>query len=111
MNSAVLNVRVEPQLKKKARLVADGLGLNLSALVNAYLRQLVRTKTVHFTAAAEEPTEYLLEALRESKKDIKAGRVVSFDDPTDAVAYLSTMIENERKTVKDRLHQKILQAA
>ena len=88
MNTAVVNVKVNPIVKKEAQRVAGELGLSLSGLINAYLKQLVRTKSV-VLSLGEEPTEYLLHSLEESRKDIKAGRVSPpFAKANDAVAWL-----------------------
>lgn len=89
MNTAVINVKVNPLIKTKAREVAEELGFSLSALIKAYLRDLVRTKAVRFSAVSEEPSPYLLKALRESEADRKAGRVSpSFDNAKDAITWL-----------------------
>ena len=88
MNTAVINIKTNPVIKTKAQAVAKELGFSLSSLVNAYLKHLVKTKTVYFSAS-EEPTPYLLEKLKESKEDIKAGRVSpSFSSAEDAIAWL-----------------------
>lgn len=100
MNTAVVNVKVDPVIKRKAQRVAGEMGLSLSALVNGFLKHLIKTKTVTFSAS-EEPTPYLLRALKESKEDIKAGRVVSFKNSKDALTYLDTMITNEQKNSKN----------
>lgn len=97
MNTAVINIKVNPVVKKKAQSVAGELGLSLSAVINRLLKYFIQTKTLVFTTK-EEPTEYLLEALKESKEDIKAGRVMSFDKPEKALRFLDKMIENERKS-------------
>ena len=101
MNTAVVNVKVDPQVKKEAQKLAEDLGLSLSGLINAYLKQIIRTKTVSFSTAAEEPSEYLIKSLKESKADIEAGRVVSFDDPDKALAFLDKMITDEKKLQKN----------
>ncbi len=89
MNTAVINIKTDPEVKAKAQIVAKELGMNLSTILNAYLTQLVRTKTINFSVDDEEPTEYLLASLRESEEDIKQGRVSpSFDNATDALAWL-----------------------
>jgi addiction module RelB/DinJ family antitoxin len=91
MNTAVIIAKTEPQVKIKAQKIAKDLGLSLSSLINAWLRQLIKTKTVVFSAVSksEEPTQYLLDSLRESKRDIKAGRVSpSFDNADDAINWL-----------------------
>ena len=101
MNTAIVNVKVDPQVKKQAQKLAGDLGLSLSGLINSYLKQIIRTKTVSFSASAEEPSEYLIKSLKESKEDIKAGRVVSFDDPDKTLAFLDKMITNEKKLQKN----------
>ncbi|MDO8686893.1 MAG: type II toxin-antitoxin system RelB/DinJ family antitoxin [Candidatus Berkelbacteria bacterium] len=101
MNTAVVNIRTSPQAKAKAKAIASELGFSLSSLINAFLKQLIKTKKVTFSVEEEEPTKYLLDALKESKEDIKAGRVISFNSPNDAVKYLDRMIDNERKSKKN----------
>lgn len=96
MNTAVVNVKVNPKVKKEAQKVAERLGLSLSSLINGYLRHLIKTKTVFFSLK-EEPTDYLLDALKESKEDIKAGRVISFKKPNEVLNYLDKMIKDEQK--------------
>ena len=87
-NTAVINVRTDINIKKQAQMVAKRLGLSLSALINAYLRQLIRTRSVTFNLS-EEPTDYLLKTLRNSKKDIKKGFVSpAFDNVKDADEWL-----------------------
>ena len=100
MNTAIVNVRVETVLKKQAQKVASELGISLSAIIHGFLKQLVKTKTVTFRAS-EEPTEYLLQALKESRENIKAGRVISFEKPENALSYLDKMIENDKKATKN----------
>lgn len=89
MNTAVVNVKVNPKVKREAKKVAEKLGLSLSSLINGYLRHLIKTKTVTFSLK-EEPSEYMIQALKESKADIKAGRVSpTFTNAKDAIAWLN----------------------
>lgn len=89
MQTAVINIKTEPKVKKEAQAVAKNLGFSLSSLIDGYLRHLVRTKEVHFSL--EEPSDYMKKALRESEVDIKAGRVVSFRNPKDALKYIDSL--------------------
>lgn len=91
-NSAVINIRTEAKLKTQAQEIAAGLGFSLSTLIKAYLKQLIRTKAVSFSAAIEEPNEYMIQALKESEADRKAGRYHSFLNENDAVAFLDGII-------------------
>ena len=103
MNTAVVNVKVNPEVKKKAQKVAEELGFTLSSLINGYLKQLIISKTVHFNLE-EKPNEYFIKSMKESVADVKAGRVISFKSGDDAIAYLDGMIaEDERKSKKNRL--------
>ncbi len=89
MNTAILTIRTEPAVKKQAQKVAESLGFSLSTLVNAYLRNFLKTKTVHFQENYE-PTPYLKRVIRQTEKDIKKGKNMSpmFDNAKDAVAWL-----------------------
>ncbi len=100
MQTAVINLRVEPGTKEKAQKLASQLGLNLSVVIEGLLTQFIRTKTVHLSLK-EEPTEYMLQALKESKKDIKAGRTVSFKNPDKAIQYLDRLIAHDKKSSKN----------
>jgi len=48
MKTSTITVKVKPEIKKKAKQVAENLGFNLSTLINAYLADLIRNRTVHF---------------------------------------------------------------
>lgn len=96
MNTAVINIKTHPKTKKEAQKVAEELGLSLSGLINGFLRHLVKTKEVHF-AVSEQPSEYMIQALKESKADIKAGRVISFNNSKDASSYLDKLIDKDAK--------------
>lgn len=99
MNSAVINIKTNPIIKAKAQKVAEELGFSLSSLINGYLRHLVKTKAIHFNTS-EEPTQYLIDALRESEEDIKAGRVLSFENEKDAVNYFEGLLKIDEKRNK-----------
>ncbi len=89
MNTAVINIKTNPETKVKAQAVAEELGFSLSSLINGYLKHLVKTKTVHFTTS-EEPSDWLIKILKENKKDMKAGRVSpGFDNTEDSIKWLN----------------------
>lgn len=103
MNTAVVNIRVDTQVKRKAKRVAQQLGFSLSALINGYLNHLVRTKAVDFTLE-ERPSEYLLKSLEKTQKDIQNGRFSPlFDNSDEAIAWLN----NPKAKYADQLRKKI----
>jgi len=91
MNTAVINIKTNPKVKSQAQKIASELGFSLSSLLNGYMRHLIKTKTVYFSAKAEEPSEYMIEVLKESEADRKAGRVSpTFTKARDAIAWLES---------------------
>lgn len=89
MNTAVINIKTDKELKIKAHEVASELGLSLSAILNAYMRQLIRTRSVYFDATTEQPSDYLLNALKASEAERKKGKNSPvFSTSKDALAWL-----------------------
>ncbi|KKR86329.1 MAG: hypothetical protein UU32_C0017G0002 [Candidatus Woesebacteria bacterium GW2011_GWB1_41_10] len=97
MNTAIINIKTDPYVKAQARDTASKLGFSLSALINGYLNQLIRTKAVHFSVLEEDPSEYMVKALRESEEDRKAGRYRSFGSADNALEYLDGIINESKK--------------
>ena len=89
MNTTVINIRTQPNVKKAAQQVAEDLGINLSALINGFLKQLIKTKTINLKVS-EEPSDYLLQILKDTEKEIKRGEVSpTFDNSKDAISWLN----------------------
>lgn len=95
--STVLNVKIDPKVKIKAHKVAAELGLSLSGAVNVFLRELIRTKTINVSALEEMPSARLIASIRSAKEDAKHGRLHSFDNAKDAVAFLDTLKKKNKK--------------
>src|SRR3989344_4947222 len=95
-------INIDVQTKKQAQQIAQELGLSLSSIIKGYLRQFVRTKEVHLSIEGEEPSDYLLEMLRESEADVKAGRVISFDNPGEELAHIDALILADEEANKDK---------
>ena len=89
MNTAVVNIKIEPKLKKEAQKIAQEMGLSLSDLVKGYLREVTVTRTASFMPA-EELRESTKKALRKSVADAKAGWVSpTFKSVDDAITWLN----------------------
>lgn len=71
-----IHVKTDRRVKAHAQEVAERLGLSLSAIVNAYLRQLIRTGEVRFTTAPRMTSE-LERLLGKLESDIRRGRHLS----------------------------------
>lgn len=96
MNTDLIVIKTQPGTKAKAKEIANEFGLSLSALINLLLKQLIRDKsvTIHLE---EEPSQYMLDSLKKSEEDVKAGRVVAFESGKDALSHLNSLIEHERR--------------
>lgn len=89
MNSAVINIKTNPETKIQAKKVADDLGLSLSSLVNAFLKQMIKTRTVTFSARDEEPNDYLKALIKQAENDYKKSNTSPvFKKPQDFLTYL-----------------------
>jgi antitoxin component of RelBE/YafQ-DinJ toxin-antitoxin module len=97
MQSAVINFTAEEKIKREAQKVAKKMGLSLSMVLNNYLKHFVRTKTVVFSADDETPNQWLIDALKKSEADEKAGRVIEFKNPREELAYLDKEIADEKR--------------
>ncbi|MCX6793666.1 MAG: type II toxin-antitoxin system RelB/DinJ family antitoxin [Candidatus Gottesmanbacteria bacterium] len=85
--TAVINIRVEPTVKKQAHKIAEDLGFSLSSLVNGYLHNLIKTKRVYYPP--EEPSQYLIRSIKQSERNLKRGYISPpFSNAKDAMAWL-----------------------
>jgi len=88
MKTAILNVKVDEQVKKRAQAVAGSFGIPLSTLVNAYLMELAETGQIHFSAV-EVMTPKMEEVIESAEKEIKAGETVGpFKSTEEAIHHL-----------------------
>lgn len=90
MNTAVVNIKVDPKVKTQAQKFAASLGLSLSSLITGLLKQALKTRTVTFTDDVRlELTPWAKKMLKQSEKDVKAGYVSPpFDNVEDSIAWL-----------------------
>lgn len=90
MSYAVVTTKIDPQTKKLAMKTAEDLGLSLSVVIKAFLKQFIHTRSVTFSSPAERPSKYLRGLMRQAEKDFKAGRgSPSFDNSGDAISFLN----------------------
>lgn len=71
MQTANINIRTDLNLKKKADILYNKLGLNMSTAINMFLIESVRTNSLPLSLKLDEPNENTLKAIEESKKIIK----------------------------------------
>ncbi len=85
----ILNVKVDKEEKEKAKQIALEMGVPLSTIVNAHLREFIRTR--EFSVKLEpvlkpEVEKELLKMSQEYHKDPKVA--YSFNSASDAIKFL-----------------------
>ncbi len=87
--TSVINVNVDPELKKEATTILKDLGLNMSTFINMTLAQVVKRNGVPFEVVNPKPSKELLKALKEIE-DYKNGKVQlpTFDTTEELFEYL-----------------------
>lgn len=104
MNYAVVNLKVDLKTKKEAQRIAEQIGVPLSTLLKSYIKQLIRTKRVSFDVS-EEPSEYLIQSLKEAEEDRKKGFVSPiFDNAEDAVTWLKNPHRKYENQIRKKVH-------
>lgn len=73
MQTAAIYIRTEPETKRQAQKVAKEIGMSLSGLVNASLKQIIKTKKLELYAK-EEPSEYFKRTLAKARKNRREGK-------------------------------------
>jgi len=102
MASVQINVRTDLKTKREAQKVAAGLGLNLSRLINAYLKEIAISKKVEFAINREKPSPYLIRCIKRAEEDIKKGDYYSFDNPKDAIVFLDKRIKKNKDKARNK---------
>ncbi len=97
MLNTVINFKTEEKIKKEALKVAKKKGVSLDTVLNNSLKEFIRTKDVKFTELDETPNEWLIEELRKSGEDVKAGRVIVFNSRQEEIDYLNKLIEDDTR--------------
>lgn len=89
MSKTVINIKADRKVKEQAQKIARELGLPLSTVINAYLKDFVRRRKVTFSLEPELRPE-VEKLLKRASEDYKAGRNISgpFRSGKEMDAYL-----------------------
>ncbi|PIR87440.1 MAG: hypothetical protein COU11_00265 [Candidatus Harrisonbacteria bacterium CG10_big_fil_rev_8_21_14_0_10_49_15] len=89
MAKTTINIKADKEVKEKAQKVAAELGMPLSVVINAYLKQFIHTKEVHFyTEGKLRPA--VKRRLDRLAQEARAGKNTSgpFKSAEEAIRYL-----------------------
>ena len=83
-----VNFKIDNSVKKQAQKMAEELGLSLSSVVNATLKQFARTGELELSSAPKI-TPYLEELVSEARKHYAEGKTSGpFDNAKDLIKHL-----------------------
>ncbi len=89
MSYAVVSTKIDPQTKKEAMATAESLGVPLSVVIKAFLKQFIRTKTVTFSVLNETPNEHLKLVMKKAEENYRKGNTSpSFSNTADELKWL-----------------------
>ena len=88
----VINIKTDKEVKKNAQELAQKLGLSLSDVINAALRNFIRTRGVYFSDIPRMTPEFE-KLLGKVEEDIKKGRNLSpaFKNAGEMDKYLDSL--------------------
>jgi addiction module RelB/DinJ family antitoxin len=91
MAKTTINIKADTEVKKRAQRVAESLGMPLSTVINAYLKQFIRTKEVHFFTEGRVKPE-VRKRLDRLRKEALEGKNLSpaFESAEEAIRYLNS---------------------
>lgn len=80
--TAIINFKIDKKVKIRAQKVAEAMGLNLSDVLNIYLRGFIKIKEIHISLNEDEakPSDELLEAVKEARREYKGGKMKKYKD-------------------------------
>lgn len=86
-----MSFKIDATLKSQAQQTAKAIGVPLSTLINAYLKNVVATGRVELTAT-EQMTPQMERIIEQVEAEIARGETSGpFDNIDDAIAYLHTL--------------------
>ena len=85
----IINLKTDQEVKEKAQKIAKEIGLPLSAVINAYLKEFVREQSVRFSLEPEIRPE-IGKLLKQASQDYKQKKNITgpFKTAKEMDAYL-----------------------
>ena len=85
----VIHLKTDKDVKVRAQKIARELGIPLSTVINAQLKQFIRDQSVHLSRIPRM-TPYLEKRALQTEQDFKAGKNISppLSSPEEIIRYL-----------------------
>lgn len=82
-NTAILSVRIDPELKAQAENLFSDFGMTLTTAITVFLRQAVRENRIPFEIKRDTPTRATAAAAREAEAIVRDTQVEGYTDPDE----------------------------
>jgi antitoxin component of RelBE/YafQ-DinJ toxin-antitoxin module len=91
MTKTILNIKTDPDTKQQIQEFAAELGVPVSVIMNAQIKQMLRDRKVVLSTQLE-PTSYLVKIMEQVEEDLKLNNnMTKAMDAKEAVAYLKSL--------------------
>jgi len=91
MAKTVINIKTDPQTKRELKEFAAELGVPVSVIINAQIKEALRSRTITLSTSFE-PTPYLKKILRQVERDLKTGKNITRTNGIEqALAHLDSL--------------------
>ena len=91
LNQAQITLKIDPILKEKTLSKVKKEGITLKALIVMAMKGYVQGDLFFGLRSKEEPSQYLLDSIREAETDLKEDNVNSFNNADEMVKYLKSI--------------------
>lgn len=89
--TTMMNIRIDEDTRRELREFATEIGMPAASLVNACIKQMLRSREVTFSTALS-PTPHLAEMIATAEADYKAKRNISVTETEDeTLAHLRSL--------------------
>jgi len=86
-----MNIRMDEQTRKQLQVFAAQIGISATSLVNASIREMLRTQRVSFSTNLE-PTPYLKKLIKEAEADYAAGKnITTINDEAELKTFFKNL--------------------
>lgn len=88
----VINIKADQDVKEEARKLAGEIGIPLSTIINAYLKQFIKTREIYFSSIPRMTPE-LEELVGKAQEDFKLGKNITgpFANSAEMDAHLDVL--------------------
>jgi antitoxin component of RelBE/YafQ-DinJ toxin-antitoxin module len=76
MTKTILNIKTDPETKVQIQEFAAELGVPVSVIMNAQIKQMLRDRKIVLSTELE-PTPYLVKIMEQVEEDLKTGKNIT----------------------------------